>query len=146
VNWLISFRAQYLLARNRTAEAAVLYRDLLQSDPVHVPGLIAVLVDCHERNAIDDAITVATRALTVDSKHFMALQTLGWAYVKRGDHSAARPVIAKALEQFDAQGLAEAHRALWVLDRVASRRPGAEAAAQLAAWKQWAVDYLSPRS
>lgn len=143
MKWLDRLRADYLLARNRTAEAAALYRGLLQSDPVHVPGLIAVLADCHERNAVDDAIAVATRALAVASEHFMALRTTGWAYASRGDHAAARPVIARALEQFEAQGLGEPSRTVRALDHVLTRRLGVEGGAEsLSAWRQWAQAYL----
>ena len=111
-------RAQYLVARNRTAEAARVYREVLRSEPVHVPGIFVVLSDCRSRGAIDEAIEFATRALAVDGEHFMALQTLSWAYVTQGNHPAARVVVAKALEQFEVQRLGEPSKALRAVDWV----------------------------
>ena len=93
MKWLRRLRAQSLVGRNRCPEAAVVYRDVLRSDPVHAPGLYVVLADCRARGAVDEAITIATRALAVDDAQFAALQTLAWAYVTKGDHAAARPVV-----------------------------------------------------
>ena len=41
--WFQNLRAQYLVARNRTAEAARIYREVLRSEPTHVPGVFVVL-------------------------------------------------------------------------------------------------------
>ena len=151
--WLQNVRAQYLVARNRTSEAARIYREVLRSDPTHVPGIFVVLSDCRMRGAVDEAIHVATRALAVDDEHFMALQTLAWAYVTQENHSAARVAVAKALEQFRAQRLDEPSntlRAIDVLRRSASRHlrsPLAEDAAKsLKDWKRWAESYLKSQA
>ena len=151
--WFQNLRAQYLVARNRTSEAARIYREVLQSDPIHVPGIFVVLSDCRTRGAVDEAIDVATSALAVDGAHFMALQTLAWANVTQENHSAARVAVAKALEQFRAQRLDEPSstlRAIDVLRPPASRRlrpPLAEHVAEsLNDWKRWADDYLKSQA
>ena len=119
------------------------------------PGHVAfvVLSDCRMRGAVDEAIDVATRALAVDDKHFMALQTLAWAYVTQENHLAARVAVGKALEQFRAQRLDEPSntlRAIDVLRPSASRRlrpPLAEDVAEsLKDWKRWAESYLKSQA
>ena len=151
--WFQNLRAQYLVARNRPSEAARIYREVLRSDPTHVPGIFVVLSDCRMRDAVDEAIDVATRALAVDDKHFMALQTLAWAYVTQKNHSAARVAVGNALEQFRAQRLDEPSttlRAIDVLRPSASRRlqsPVAEDVAEsLKDWKRWAESYLKSQA
>jgi tetratricopeptide (TPR) repeat protein len=155
--WLWNLRAQYLVARSRTSEAARIYREVLRSDPIHVPGIYVVLSDCRTRGAIDEAIDVATRALALDGEHFMALQTLAWAYVTQENHPAARAAVAKALEQFRAQRLDEPSNTLRTIDVLqhvlgpsASRRlrsPLAEeVAASLSDWKRWAESYLKSQA
>jgi predicted Zn-dependent protease len=148
--WLQNLRAQYLVARNRTSEAARIYREVLRSDPIHVPGIFVVLSDCRMRGAVDEAIDVATRALAVDDEHFMALQTLAWAYVTQENHPAARVAVARALEQFRAQRLDEPSNALRAVDvprRLARlRQPSTlaeDTAESLKDWKRWAEGYLT---
>ena len=151
--WFQNLRAQYLVARNRTSEAARIYREVLRSDPIHVPGIFVVLSDCRTRGAVDEAIDVATRALAVDGEHFMALQTLAWAYVTQENHSAARVAVANALEQFRAQHLDEPSRTLHAIDVLRPsasgclRSPLAEdVAASLRDWKRWAESYLKSQA
>jgi hypothetical protein len=144
VQWLTGLRAGFLLALNRKTNAAALYRELLESEPTHVPGLITVLSDCVERNAPDDAIRVATRALGVDDRHFMALQTLGWAYLAMGNHAAARPIVAKARRVFDAQGLGNVSREIKGAAQWLSRRSINESdCEELDDWRCWADSYLA---
>ena len=150
--WFQNLRAQYLVARNRTSEAARIYREILRSDPIHIPAIYVVLSDCRMRGAADEAIDVATRALAVDDEHFMALQTLAWAYVTQENHSAARVAVAKALEQFRVQRLGEPSntlRAIEVVRPVASRRrrsPAEDVAESLKDWERWAESYLKSQS
>jgi hypothetical protein len=104
------------------------------------------------RGTVDEAIDIATRALAVDNEHFMALQTLAWAYVTQGNHSAARAVVAKALEQFRALRLDEPSntlRAIDVLRPSASRhlRSRAEDTTELLNdWKRWAESHLESQA
>jgi hypothetical protein len=107
-----------------------------------------VLSDCRRRGAVDEAIEVATRALAVEGDHFMALQTLAWAYVTRGDHAAAGVIVAKALEQFRARGLGPPSKALRVIEALRrlihpDRRSVVEALeTSMKDWARWAESYL----
>ena len=159
MEWVRRLRAQYLVARNRWTEAATIYRDVLRSEPVHAPGLYVVLADCRARGHIDEAIAIATRALAVDDVQFVALQTLAWAYVTKGDHASARPVVAKAVELFDRQRLGAPSSALRGIDRVLDlaqlrRRRSLRirsnvdkrVADSLLSWRRWAQEYLASRN
>ena len=107
LRWLRRIRADVLTARGRTAEAAALYRDTLDRSPADDSALLTVLGDCLRRGRVDDAIEVATAALAVESGHFLALSTLGWAYMTRGDHAAARVFLVRALHRYQELRLGE---------------------------------------
>lgn len=79
----------------------------MESNPADDPALIVVLADCCRRGAADEAIEYATRALRTDPANFMALKTLGWAYVTQSNHDAARIVVERALNRFDELKLGE---------------------------------------
>jgi tetratricopeptide (TPR) repeat protein len=161
LSWLRRARADVLTARGRTAEAAALYRDVLRRDPADDSALLVVLADCRRRGAVDEAIQFATRALAIDSSHFMALRTLGWAYVTQGDHAAAGPVVARALLRYNELRLSEpvgvlrgldsafdfAARLPWIRrcwPRFPERSSLADTTAEaLTAWREWAEHYLS---
>ena len=88
-------------------EAAALYRDTLRRLPADDPALLVVLADCIRRADVTDAMEIASAALAVDSGHFMALRTLGWAYMTRGDHAAARVFLVRALHRYQDLQLGE---------------------------------------
>jgi tetratricopeptide (TPR) repeat protein len=107
LRWLHRLRADLLTSRGRFAEAAILYRESLELNPADDPALIVVLAECHRRGAVEEAIGYASRALQTDPADFMALKTLGWAYVTERNHDAARIAIEQALNRFDELKLGE---------------------------------------
>jgi tetratricopeptide (TPR) repeat protein len=153
-------RADLLTARGRLAEAAALYRDVLATKPADNAALTVVLSDCRQRGNVEDAIGFATRALTEDSDNFIALHTLGWAYVTQGNHPAARSVVERALKTFNEQKLSGSSTVLRAIGgalglltavpgltrwfpRVSSMaHVDAETTQALAEWKSWAQRYL----
>lgn len=163
MNCLLQLRAAILTTRGRMADAARLYREVLEREPAHNPGLLIVLADCRQRGAVDRAIDIAERALQIEPNHFVALQTLGWAHVLRGNHGAARPVIARALAEYRRQRLADSPRVLGSMDaavglisrlswlshraqRSSSVSLAERAAEPLKAWKDWAEQYVGSGS
>ena len=161
MRWLHRLRADLLTSRGRLAEAAILYRESLESNPDDDPALIVVLAECHQRGAVEEAIEYATRALETDPGNFMALKTLGWAYVTQRNHGAARIVIERALNRFDELTLAEPSTVLLAIGAFvglaarlqglrrrfpsldASSRVGAKTAQELNDWRSWAERYLA---
>jgi len=150
-----------LTSRGRFAEAAILYREALESNPADDSALFTVLADCRRRGAVDEAIEYASRALRSDQGNFMALKTLGWAYVTQRNHDAARIVIAQALNRFDELKLGEPSTVLIAMGAfcgLAARVPGlrrrfpgldsmsrvgAKTAQELNDWRSWAERYLA---
>ena len=161
MRWLHRLRADLLTSRGRFAEAAILYRDSLESNPADDPALIVVLGECRPRGAVEEAIEYASRALQTDPGNFMALKTLGWAYVTERNHDAARIVIEQALNRFDQLKLGEPSTALHVIGAffglvarlpgrrrrfpslASSSRVGAKTAQELNDWRSWAERYLA---
>jgi hypothetical protein len=88
------------------------------------------------------------------------LKTLAWAYVTRGDHQAARPVIERALSRFDELKLGDPPAVLRIISAAAGlfarfpvlaqlfprlvrlRHVAAQTADELNAWKARAREYL----
>ena len=160
MRWLRRLRADLLTSRGRLAEAAILYREFLESNPADDAALMAVLADCRQRGAVEEAIAYASRGLRTDPGNFMALKTLGWAYVRQRNHDAARIVIAQALKRFDELKLGEPSPVLHAIGAcfgfaarvpglrrvpklVAASRIGAHAAEDLNDWRSWAERYLA---
>jgi tetratricopeptide (TPR) repeat protein len=104
-NTVSHLRATLLTVRGHQEAAIGLYRHILESEPVDPAALISVLQHCRAQARVEEAVAVATRALDHDPNHFIALDGLAWAYLQRGEHDRAMPVVAHAIRSFDALNL-----------------------------------------
>ena len=107
--------------------AAAQYKRLVELEG-ETPFEVSMIATCLAAGGEEDAaLRAAERALALDPKAYLALETAARVHVKRGEHAVAREYVEQALEALDRERLdAGALRALRVFSLmgwVASRLP-----------------------
>ena len=84
--------------RLKNYRATIRHLEELLSHVGENPNTLHVLALCHERAGADDsAFEYATRAVSVDERHFEALRLLLRLHVRRGEEDDARVLAERAL-------------------------------------------------
>jgi tetratricopeptide (TPR) repeat protein len=114
----------------RFADAERVFRALLARDPQHAQALNYLgymLADRGER--LDEAVQLITRALDADPYNGSYLDSLGWAWFRKGDPAKARGYLEKAASQLPRNSVVQDH-----LGDVL--RAAGDVAGAVAAWKR----------
>ncbi|MBV8550098.1 MAG: tetratricopeptide repeat protein [Acidobacteriaceae bacterium] len=84
----------------RYPEAVVAYRNALSlrpNDPLTMNNL--AFAEAEEGQKLDDALTLAKKAVSADANNVVFQDTLGWVYLKQGHADSALPILARAVTQ-----------------------------------------------
>jgi tetratricopeptide (TPR) repeat protein len=103
-------RGAVLEQQGKHDEAERAFRALLARDPLHAPALNYLgymLADRGER--LDEAIALIGRALEADPYNGSYLDSLGWAWFKKGDAARARDSLQKAADQLPRNSVVQDH-------------------------------------
>jgi len=107
----VPFQRGVVLERNgRYGEAEAAFRQALELDATHGPSLNYLgymLADRGQR--LDEAIGFVERALQTDPLNPSYLDSLGWAYFKRGDLKKARTLLDKAAAALPRNSVVQDH-------------------------------------
>ena len=128
---LVAFQRGAILEQaKRGDDAERALREAIRRDPAHAPSLNYLgymFADRGER--LDEAVDLVERALAIDPHSPSYLDSLGWAWFKKGDLGKARPPLARAAELLPVNSVVQDHYGdlLW-----ASR----DAAGAIAAWER----------
>jgi tetratricopeptide (TPR) repeat protein len=127
----VPFRRGAALERaDRFDAAETAFRETLKRDPLHAPAmnyLGYMLADRGQR--LDEAVSLVDRALQIDPGNPSYLDSLGWAWFKRGDHEQARRHLVTAAERLPRNSVVQDH--LGDVLRASGDTPGA-----IAAWRR----------
>jgi len=128
---LVAFQRGAILEQaKRGDDAERALREAIGRDAAHGPSLNYLgymFADRGER--LDEAISLLERALATDPHNPSYLDSLGWAWFKRGDLDKARPPLARAADLLPVNSVVQDHHGdlLWALR---------DAAGAIAAWER----------
>ncbi len=81
----------------RTEDAERVFRALIAKDPQHAEALNYLGYMLAERGRqLDEAVDLVKRALVLDAENPSYLDSLGWAYFKKGSYDSARDPLERA--------------------------------------------------
>ena len=103
-------RGAVLEQAKRYDEAEKAFRSVLARDPLHAPSLNYLgymLADRGER--LDEAVSLISRAIEADPHNGSYLDSLGWAWFKKGDAAKAREYLQRAAEQLPRNSVVQDH-------------------------------------
>lgn len=96
--------------QNRAPEAEQAFRRALSLDPKHAPTLNYLGYMLAERGLrLDEAVTLLTEAVQIEPFNGSYLDSLGWAYYKKGSFDKAREYLLKAGEQQPTNSVIQDH-------------------------------------
>ena len=120
-------RGAILEQQKKYAEAEQAFRAVLARDPLQAPTLNYLGYMLAERgDRVDEAIQLITRALQADPHNGSYLDSLGWAWFKKGDTAKAREYLQQAADQLPRNSVVQDHYGEVLL--VLKDRDGAAAA------------------
>jgi tetratricopeptide (TPR) repeat protein len=107
----IPFQRGALLEQQKNyAEAERAFRGVIDRDPRHAPALNYLGYMLAERGErLDEAVRFIERALEVDPHNGSYLDSLGWAWFRKGDAAKARPYLEKAAAQLPRNSVVQDH-------------------------------------
>jgi tetratricopeptide (TPR) repeat protein len=94
----------------RYAEAEAAFRQALERDPLHAPTLNYfgyMLAERGER--LDEAVELVERALKVDPANPSYLDSLGWAYYRKGEYGRAKEYLTRAADRLPRNSVVQDH-------------------------------------
>lgn len=103
-------RGAVLEQQQRYAEAERAFRAVLERDTRHAPTLNYLGYMLAERGErLDEAVALIEQALQVDPYNGSYLDSLGWAWFRKGDAARARPYLEKAAAQLPRNSVVQDH-------------------------------------
>jgi len=110
-NVAVPFRRGFILAEaNRDADAEEAFRGVLNRQPNNGPALNYLGYMLADRGSrLDEAIELITRALSSDKDNPSYLDSLGWAFFKRGDLTEAEKHLTRAADALPLNSVVQDH-------------------------------------
>ena len=103
-------RGAVLEQQKQYAEAEQAFRAVLARDPLHAPSLNYLGYMLAERgDRLDEAIQLISRALQADPHNGSYLDSLGWAWFKKGDAAKATDTLQQAAGQLPRNSVVQDH-------------------------------------
>jgi tetratricopeptide (TPR) repeat protein len=107
---LLFQRGALLEQQKRYAEAERVFRTVLERDGRHAPTLNYLGYMFAERGErLDEAVALIERALQVEPHNGSYLDSLGWAWFRKGDAARARPHLERAAAQLPRNSVVQDH-------------------------------------
>lgn len=107
----VAFRRGAVLGgAKRFAEAERVFRTIIEKDPKDADALnyLGYMLADQGRN-LDEAVALVTRALAEDEDNPSYLDSLGWAYFKKGDLAQADTFLARASDALPTNSVVQDH-------------------------------------
>jgi tetratricopeptide (TPR) repeat protein len=107
----IAFRRGAVLGEaKRHAEAERVFRGIIEKDPRNAAALnyLGYMLADQGRN-LDEAVELVTRALAEDDENPSFLDSLGWAYFKKGDLAQADKFLSRASDALPTNSVVQDH-------------------------------------
>ena len=124
---LLFRRGSILSDAQRPVEAEQAFRQLIALEPTHADALNFLGYMFAERGErLDEAIALIGRALDGDPDNPSYLDSLGWAYFKKGDMASAEKYLSRAAAALPQNSVVQSHHGE-VLSRVGRHREAAAA-------------------
>ncbi len=96
--------------QDRPVEAEKAFRQALAMDPLHAPTLNYLGYMLAERGMkLDEAVKMLTQAVQIEPNNGSYLDSLGWAYFKKGQLQKAREYLVRAGEQMPENSVIQEH-------------------------------------